>query len=226
MPCYFQGCARPVTSKEHIPPQSFFPKDQREQLLTVPSCDQHNGEKSSDDVYALAHICLNSSPSNRSREIFEKRIVPQLDYNNDALRKMLADGSVAHPSGAVSYPVDVPRLSRFFTALSCGIVFKACRQPLPGNYTVNHVYHNFVDKNEPTEMKAIKQMLLSVYSGEPTEILNFGQVKTLNKTIYTAKMFGVRNFGSSITVSHEFYGVFRVTSMLTLRPRKKSVIEL
>lgn len=229
MPCYFQGCARPVTSKEHIPPQSFFPKDQREQLLTVPSCDLHNGEKSSDDAYVLAHICLNSSPSNRSRDVFKKRIVPQLEFNNEALRKMLASGAIAFPSGAVAYPVDVARFNRFFTALSCGVVFKACRQSLPENYSVGHIYHNFRDSNEPPGYKAFKAELLSAYTGEPIEILNFGQVKALNKTIYTVKVFGVRDFLSSITISHEFYGVFRVTSMLTRQHGTfsgKSIIEL
>jgi hypothetical protein len=39
MSCYYQGCSRPGTTKEHIPPQSFFPKDQRNQLLTVRSCE-------------------------------------------------------------------------------------------------------------------------------------------------------------------------------------------
>src|ERR1700733_5939004 len=78
MSCYYQGCLERATTMEHIPPASFFPKDQRNQLLTVPSCERHNNKKSTEDVYILAHICMNSSPSNRSREIFTKSIVPQL----------------------------------------------------------------------------------------------------------------------------------------------------
>jgi hypothetical protein len=49
----------------------------------------HNKSKSSDDIYVLAQICMNASPSNRSRELLIERIMPQLGYNNDALRKTL-----------------------------------------------------------------------------------------------------------------------------------------
>ena len=200
---------------EHIPPASFFPKDQRNQLLTVPSCERHNNKKSTEDVYILAHICMNSSPSNRSREIFTKSIVPQLDYNSEALRKTLAAGSVASASGAVAYVVDTARFDRFFTALSCGIVYKACRASLPDGYTTNHVYHNLIDKAEPPQMKQLKKMLLSFYGGEPMAALEFGQVKALNTTVYAVKVFGMPGFLTSITIVHDFYGVFRVTSMLS-----------
>ena len=49
MSCYFQACLRRGQTKEHILPKSFFPKNQRDQLLTVTSCERHNNAKSSDD---------------------------------------------------------------------------------------------------------------------------------------------------------------------------------
>ncbi|SRR6266446_2846351 len=94
MTCYYQGCTNNGTTKEHIPPRSFFPKDQRNQLLTVTSCELHNNAKSPDDIYVLAQICMNTSPSNRSREIFMERVLPQLGFNGDALRKTLAADAV------------------------------------------------------------------------------------------------------------------------------------
>ena len=47
--------------------------------------------------------------------------------------------------------------------------------------------------------------------------LDFGQVNTANTTVYSARLFGVSDFNSSITVAHHFFGRFRVTSMLSLR---------
>src|SRR5713101_10021908 len=116
MSCYYQGCAQGGTTKEHIPPKSFFPRDQRNQLLTVPSCGLHNNAKSSDDTYVLAQICMNASPSNKSREVFMERVGPQLGYNGEAFRKTLAADAVALPGGAVCYKVDTGRFDRFFTA--------------------------------------------------------------------------------------------------------------
>jgi hypothetical protein len=215
MSCYYQGCSRPGTTKEHIPPKSFFPKDQRNQLLTVTSCELHNIEKSSDDIYVLAQICLNASPSNRSREVWKRSVLPQLDYSGEALRKTLRSDAISLPSGAVAYKVDTVRVDRFFKALSFCTVFKACGERLPAQYSIEHVYHNFWDPGETPEEKEYKNHLLSSHSGEPIAVLDFGRVRALNTSVYSVKVFGISEFRSSITIVHDFFGVFRVTSMLT-----------
>lgn len=81
MSCYFQGCPGPAVTSEHVPPQSFFSKEQRQQLITVRSCVQHNNAKSIDDIYGPAYICLNSSPKNSSRAVFEKSVLKKLHFN-------------------------------------------------------------------------------------------------------------------------------------------------
>jgi len=57
-------------------------------------------------VYVLAQICMNASPSNRSREVWKQSVLPQLDYNGEALRKTLAGDAITLPSGAVMYKCD------------------------------------------------------------------------------------------------------------------------
>jgi len=103
MTCYFPGCTDKGITKEHIPPRSFFPDGEKVQLLTVKSCEKHNNAKSKDDLYVLAQICMNSSPSNRAREVFLKKVVPQLSFNNDVLRKRLIDWAVPLRNGAVKF---------------------------------------------------------------------------------------------------------------------------
>lgn len=57
--CYM--CSHKATSQEHAPPRCLFPQakdthdgaDYRKNLVTVPSCELHNGEKSHDDEYLL-----------------------------------------------------------------------------------------------------------------------------------------------------------------------------
>jgi hypothetical protein len=215
MSCYYQGCSLYGNTKEHIPPKSFFPKDQRNQLLTVTSCQLHNNAKSLDDTYVLAHICMNASPSNRSREIFRQRVFPQLGYNGEALKKTLARDAVVLSSGAVHYKVDTARFDKFFDALSYGIVFKACGESLPAAYRTKHVYHNFKNKEETSKERALKKMLLAVYSGEPLAVLSFGPVSAQNTSVYSVKVFGIAGFKSSLTVIHDFFGAFRVTTLLS-----------
>jgi len=66
--CYM--CERPSTSKEHVPPRCIFPESKdaggqyRTNLITVPSCDEHNSAKSADDEFlmvSLAGIIGNNS---------------------------------------------------------------------------------------------------------------------------------------------------------------------
>ena len=64
--CY--ACNEPSTSSEHVPPRVLFPelKDAqgdrglRRDLITVPSCDAHNSEKSKDDEYLLWVLSANA----------------------------------------------------------------------------------------------------------------------------------------------------------------------
>ncbi|WP_162094259.1 hypothetical protein [Pseudomonas chlororaphis] len=58
--CYM--CDSEATSVEHVPPRNVFPefKDAKENyrvnLITVPSCDLHNGQKSQDDEFLMVSI--------------------------------------------------------------------------------------------------------------------------------------------------------------------------
>jgi len=216
MGCYFQGCGNKGVTKEHIPPRSFFPDGEKNQLLTVKSCQMHNNEKTKDDMYALAHICMNASPSNRAREIFIKKIAPQLNYNNGALRKMLVKGAKLQANGSVAYKVDIVRLDSFFTALSYGIIYKSCGAALPENYNIQHIYH-FLNGSFSPEYEATEEGIKEFYSENPMDILDFGRPNVKNESIYTVKVFGMPEFKTSITLVHEFFGVVGVTSMLSIK---------
>lgn len=215
MTCYYPGCKKTGTTKEHIPPKSFFPDDEKKQLLTVRSCDDHNGLKSKNDYYVLAHISMNASPNNRAREIFQNNVAPQLEYNNGALKKMLAKNAIQLADGSVSYPVEISRFNDFFSALSYGVILKSCGATLPEGYKTSHLYHNLKDDNESEFHKKLNAEIHNFYSTKPIDVLHFGDPDTQNKNIYTATIFGMPNFMSSITIVHEFFGVFKVTSMLT-----------
>jgi len=47
--CYM--CAAEATTREHVPPRSFFPLGYRDGLVTVPSCPKHNNDSSADVEY-------------------------------------------------------------------------------------------------------------------------------------------------------------------------------
>ncbi len=216
MNCYFQGCSARGTTKEHIPPRSFFPKGEKVQLLTVKSCPQHNNNKSTDDMYVLAQICMNASPNNRANQVFEKTVAPQLSFNNGAFCKMLSAGAVKLSNGEFKYRVNRDRFDNFFSALSFGVIYKTCGVSLPINYKVSHIFHNFIDESSDPRVKTIEDYIEKYYSGNPMNFITFGELGTNNESIYTTTIFGIPGYKSSITIVHLFYGIFKVTSMLTL----------
>ena len=63
--CYM--CDAVATSREHAPPLCFFPSvddvglDLRKNLVTVPSCDEHNSRKSKDDEFFRSVIVMTAA---------------------------------------------------------------------------------------------------------------------------------------------------------------------
>jgi hypothetical protein len=214
MNCYFQGCTNVGVTKEHIPPKAFFPKDERTGLLTVKSCADHNNAKSKDDLYVLAQICMNASPNNGARKVFFDKVKSQLNFNGEALRKTLAKDAIQLLDGGVKYRVDIERFDNFFTALSCGIIFKSCGTPLPSYYQMSHLYPNFSFEQNVYPFN-IDKSIEKFYSGKPLSFMTFGKPRVNNERIYTVEIFGIPNFQSSITIVHLFFGKFKVISMLT-----------
>ena len=123
-------------------------------------------------------------------------------------------GAVPLGNGAVKYKVDVARLDDFFTALSCELIYKSCGFSLPANYKISHVYHNFRNEAD-SQMREIEDAIGTFYSGKPMEFMEFGDPDTRNERIYSVTIVGIPKFQSSVTIVHTFFGVFKVTSMLT-----------
>jgi len=78
--CYM--CNKAGTTKEHVPPKCFFPEkkdirpeeDYRKNLITAPSCQEHNSGKSDDDSYLLAVIAAHYQNNPLSERHYSKKI--------------------------------------------------------------------------------------------------------------------------------------------------------
>jgi hypothetical protein len=65
--CY--KCGEKATTREHVPPICLFPEQKdakvnlRKNLITVPSCDEHNSKKSDDDEFLMVSLaaCLGNN---------------------------------------------------------------------------------------------------------------------------------------------------------------------
>ncbi len=68
--CYM--CDATAVTKEHVPPKCFFPDRLRRNLVTVPSCVDHNLENSKDVEYVRNVISTQRGTNDVAAELFEK----------------------------------------------------------------------------------------------------------------------------------------------------------
>lgn len=215
--CYRCGCL--ATTREHFPPKSFFPKGGALQLKTVPSCVLHNNKKSHDDVYVLAHICINAAnEDNLPKKIFRKSIQPQLKQSG-GFRSAIAQGSEDLPDGSRKYLVNVARLDEFFDALTCAVYFDKFNQCFDENrHRIRHSYLDLISEDPAVvAQNEFSSGMMSRFFKEHAEFVQNYEADKIDDVVYANKIIAPGGTESSITIAHTFYGIFRVMSYLTVQ---------
>jgi len=216
--CYM--CGADGSTREHVPPRSFFPKGVgHQELLTVPSCPKHNTAKSNDDQYVLAQICINAGlGENLAKQVFLRSIAPQL-IRSPAFAARIAQGAKTLPNGWRKYPVDSDRLDRFFDHLVHALVFAKYGCQLDKHqHRIAHLYLSLTseDPNEQAQRDFVVRGLghLSLAFADFQERFEAANVVG---PVYEYRLFAPAGPDASMTFRHYFYGVFEVVSMLTRR---------
>jgi hypothetical protein len=122
--CYM--CDREATSREHVPPQCFFPsskdslsgKDFRKNLITVPACDLHNSKKSGDDLYLLHVISLTYQSNQEGQHLFAKRIKKTIERRPHLLKTFFEKSEKIYVKGQPSLAFEM-NMQRFENGMTC-----------------------------------------------------------------------------------------------------------
>jgi hypothetical protein len=133
--CYM--CSALASSREHVPPRNLFPEskdiggvDYRINLITVPSCDRHNSEKSRDDEFlmvSLAGIIGNNSIGymhklgkvDRAIQNSANRLLDQVLIEKKQVHRIEVEPNRFHEM--IWGTPDVARLRRCFEHIACGL---------------------------------------------------------------------------------------------------------
>ncbi|WP_105177092.1 hypothetical protein [Clostridium cagae] len=144
--CYW--CGKQATSREHVPPKCLFPegkdvneiynKNFRKDLITVPSCDKHNLEKSNDDEYLMAHLA-STVGNNGIAYVHTKTKVARSVKRNPEIMNVVSEG-VLNIKGS-NYPVETVNVDNFrlmhsFEAIGRAIYYFECKEQFQGQCTV------------------------------------------------------------------------------------------
>ena len=148
--CYYCGCV--ATTVEHAPPRAIFPKpkdspdgrDYRRNLITVPSCEVHNTEKSKEDEY-LRFVLVMSLPSN---EVAMSQLLTNIRRSIERSPKLLerllvkTQNVVVHDSvtdtwhETIAIQPEEHRLLSMFTHIAKALYFHEKSAVWPGRVSV------------------------------------------------------------------------------------------
>ncbi|MCK0745462.1 hypothetical protein [Chromohalobacter nigrandesensis] len=187
--CYF--CGSPATSKEHVPPKSFFPKGgrrgYRRNLIKVPSCDAHNSLKSKDDEYVRALLVGISKRINEGGDkglvLLRDSVIRSMTRNPNLISLVIRNpspplsfGSGEVPTIPVSSEYDLERVENFLKSIAKGVFFHHYKEVWRGEVDV--IPHFLIPESATAEEKNFSKRLVSlmrekISSGENKEIFYY-----------------------------------------------------
>ena len=121
--CYF--CDNESSSVEHTPPKGFFPKDMRNNLITVPSCPQHNEDTSKDDEYVRNIITMSIENNQISIDHFFEKSFKSFKRSpalTSSILNSLTDVSF-YKEGAQSIKFDRRRFDKVIRKISYALFY-------------------------------------------------------------------------------------------------------
>jgi hypothetical protein len=138
-------CDNPSVSKEHCPPKCVFPeckdangKDYRKDLITVPSCDDHNSAKSKDDEYLMMVLTSYFDNNKAAQEQIKSKIVRAWTKNPGLSTTIVKNlQPVATRDGERhAFEVDTPRFNRSLEWAANGLYYETYGSRIAQPYKV------------------------------------------------------------------------------------------
>ena len=124
---------------EHVPPRCLFPHSKdlpagenlRKNLITVPSCDEHNREKSGDDQHLMHVLAMNLPAGAVGESLFATKVVRSIQRRpalaarmlSTAIPVVLRNPSTGEEVGTVAIQGDGERVSKTLELVARGIYF-------------------------------------------------------------------------------------------------------
>lgn len=127
--CYM--CDNPQTSVEHVPPKCIFPKlkdvlddkDYRQNLITVPACDEHNFAKSKDDEYFMMVVASHFANNELASNQIQTKITRAWIRNPRLARSVCKNFTAIRGTTNYLYEIDSIRFNSALEHISHGLYF-------------------------------------------------------------------------------------------------------
>ncbi len=183
---------------EHCPPKSFFPEGQRSDLITVPSCSEHNNAQSKDVEYVRNAITSLWGVNNAGLTQFESKTKKSFERSPklmsqtfETLRTLLYGQQV---TGA--FTVDLARFEKVFKACACALHFHDTHMKHAnwGIVMPRFVFHAQVPGTNRQDWTKLCEMLKSVpFTRQPAAnptVFDYGAAELQGNRVYCFVLYG------------------------------------
>lgn len=215
-------CDKIATSKEHAPPKCFFPefkdipdKNYRINLITVPSCDEHNSKKSQNDSYILAVIAAHFENNKIATNHYATKILQSL--NNDlGLQRVIKKSSykVAYKEQqTLALLIDMNRFFEELSNITRAIYFNKYSEKLISKIQIHipQMLNEYLEvRNDVKAIANVFETLIAgcEYEGENPEIFSFKLFRIPNPHLVVYKMLFYEKFEIYAFSSEETFNGF------------------
>jgi hypothetical protein len=134
--CYM--CNVDGTTREHVPPDSFFPKGYREGLITVPACPSHNNQNSKDVEYVRNVIVSHIDTNDIARGHFQGKVKRSFERSPKLYMQTFQDAKPIIVEGQETgvYALDLVRFNSVMEAIAGAIYFKSFGKTYAGRWEI------------------------------------------------------------------------------------------
>lgn len=193
-------CHSPATTREHVPPRSFFPEQERNNLIVVPACERHNNANSIDIEY-VRNILVNPLPTNEhARALFKDKVMPAYGRRKALFNRTFADLTriVLNGQETAIYTIEIDRFNSVMKSIAYGMHHHHFSRIYYGSWVVfcrHLVFKEAFLKGRPDNAEEMRKILTSA---------TFQQVDARNPEIFS---FGLRDNGNGrLIFEFIFYG--------------------
>jgi hypothetical protein len=205
--CYC--CEKVATTRDHIPPKCFFPEkkylsknspEYRSQLITVPSCSEHNNFRSKDDEYTAAVIAMNSK-SNLAVSIFKSKWVQTLLRREGVLGKRIFStarsarvisrkNDVLIPEQTLAITYEIERIEHVIQSIALALYYRESghQEKWVGNCTIKSPKFLKRDLNQSQDIYFLNQVSQAFIHGEKYEELGLNR-KGFHPDVFYYQLF-------------------------------------
>lgn len=184
--CYM--CHEPATTREHVPPKSFFPDGHKTDLLIVPSCAKHNNGNSSDVEYVRGIISSAIHVNETGQAVNRGKVKRSYDRSPGLLRQSFKGLVPVLFQGeeTAAFDVDKDRLDTVISAIAHGVYFHHFGRHCLGRWKI--VCTQFIS-TDPDPVKRAEAQAQQQKIDEALHGFFYGMIITRNPDVFTAELY-------------------------------------